>query len=621
MGKKQHEKDLPRDSDGEIDYWALVEPPKKGKDWHEKNGTEKADTVLMTFVKVTLLLGLLYMFICSLDFLSNAFRLLGGKAAGQVFTNNVVLSNPVANVMIGVLATVLLQSSSTTTSIVVSMVSSGILQVWPAIFMVMGANIGTSVTNTIVSMGHAVDRNEFRRAFAGATVHDMFNWLSVFCLFPIEWISGSIGSWKKCGILCQMTKAITEGLAVNRTAPYGDTKNDMLKVITKPFTSLIIQLDKNVITAIANNDSSAFNKSLVKHKCTVETEMPVVGIDNATGQCGILGWEMQETKERCVFVFEHISNYWPDWAIGIFLLVLSLLILCLCLACIVKLLHSVLQGKIAKLIKRFLNSDFPGCCKHVTGYVAILMGAGLTILVQSSSIFTSALTPLVGVGVLRLDRMYPLTLGANIGTTVTAILAALASDVEELQFTLQVALCHLFFNIFGILIWYPVPAMRNVPINLAKKLGNTTAKYRWFAPVYLFVMFFLFPAAIFGLSIAGWYVLLGVLVPSIILIIVIIIINKLQEKKPESLPEKLRSWDFLPKPLHSLEPYDKIFSACNIGCRKNCPCCGEEVAVEDGEAISDPPSYTSETKDPGALCEVAYDNGAYEKSITDQTAL
>ena len=61
-----------------------------------------------------------------------------------------------------------------------------------AIPIVMGANIGTSVTNTIVSLGQITDRNEFRRAFAGATVHDIFNWLSVFVLFPVEVITGAI---------------------------------------------------------------------------------------------------------------------------------------------------------------------------------------------------------------------------------------------------------------------------------------------------------------------------------------------------------------------------------------------------------------------------------------------
>ena len=65
-----------------------------------------------------------------------------------------------------------------------------VLPVQPAIYMVMGANIGTSVTNTIVAVGHVAERDEFRRGFAGATVHDMFNWLAVICILPVEYISG-----------------------------------------------------------------------------------------------------------------------------------------------------------------------------------------------------------------------------------------------------------------------------------------------------------------------------------------------------------------------------------------------------------------------------------------------
>ena len=84
----------------------------------------KFQRVALAFTKIVLLLGLLYFFICSLDFLSSAFRLLGGKAAGEAFASNKILSNPVAGLMIGILATVLVQSSSTTTSIVVAMVAA-----------------------------------------------------------------------------------------------------------------------------------------------------------------------------------------------------------------------------------------------------------------------------------------------------------------------------------------------------------------------------------------------------------------------------------------------------------------------------------------------------------------
>lgn len=112
-----------------------------------------------------------------------------GKAAGDIFQGNTVLANPVAGLVIGVLVTVLVQSSSTSSSIVVSMVSSGstlvhahththtnictgftgyflsvpVLDVRTAVPIIMGANIGTSVTNTVVAMMQAGDRNEFRR--------------------------------------------------------------------------------------------------------------------------------------------------------------------------------------------------------------------------------------------------------------------------------------------------------------------------------------------------------------------------------------------------------------------------------------------------------------------------
>jgi sodium-dependent phosphate cotransporter len=266
------------------------------------------------------------------------------------------------------------------------------------------------------------------------------------------------------------------------------------------------------------------------------------------------------------FIFMNVAGVWKDEWIGALLLVIALTILCICLVFIVKILNSLLHGSIATALKRFINADFPGKAGFLAGYLAILIGAGLTILLQSSSIFTSAMTPLVGVGVLSLERMYPLTLGSNIGTTATGILAALAASGSTLRDSLQVALCHLFFNISGILIWYPIPFMRRIPIKLAKFLGNETAKYRWFSLVYLVLMFFFLPAAVFGLSLAGWQVVLGVLLPFVIVIIVISIIKLIQKKKPSLLPLKLRDWKWVPLPFRSLRPIDNVL-------RKMCPCC------------------------------------------------
>lgn len=261
-----------------------------------------------------------------------------------------------------------------------------------------------------------------------------------------------------------------------------------------------------------------------------------------------------------------------DAAAGSIMLVVSLVLLCLCLFGIVKILNSLLKGNIRKIIKKFVNYEFPGKASYFTGYIAILIGTGLTILVQSSSIFTSTMTPLVGVGVIGLDRMYPLTLGSNIGTTTTGILAALATDtsdgVEHLSNSLQIAICHLFFNLSGILLFYPLPFMR-FPISMAKFLGNTTAKYRWFAIMYLILMFFIFPLSVFGISLAGIEVLAGVGIPIICLLIVIGIIKVLQKKKPKFLPRKLQNWKFLPECLRSLAPLDRLFSKM-CGCCKMC---------------------------------------------------
>lgn len=208
-----------------------------------------------------------------------------------------------------------------------------------------------------------------------------------------------------------------------------------------------------------------------------------------------------------------------------------------------------------QIIQKSLNADIP-YVPWLTGYLALLIGAVVTFLVQSSSVFTSTLTPLVGTGFFSLERCYPLTLGSNIGTTTTGILAALAADGSEIKNSLQIALCHLFFNVAGILLFYPIPFMR-WPIPLAKLMGKTVAEYRWFAFFYLFMMFFLFPLYIFGLSLIGPVAIYIGFLPLFVLLLVVVFINVLQNHKPNLLPLILQDWSFLPEWLRSLDPYDR----------------------------------------------------------------
>jgi sodium-dependent phosphate cotransporter len=255
-----------------------------------------------------------------------------------------------------------------------------------------------------------------------------------------------------------------------------------------------------------------------------------------------------------------------DTLVGALVLLGALAILCISLFVIVYLLKSILKGNVAVWLHKSVNGQVPDIkigeniripMGWLSGYLAMLVGMGLTICVQSSSITTSALTPLVGIGVLKVERMYPTVLGANIGTCITGVLAALAADPEKIALTLQVAYAHLFFNLSGIFIWYGIWPLRAVPIRLAKALGDTTAKYRWFALAYLAVCFFIVPAIFMGFSLAGDAPLLVLITLCIITAVFVGTVNVMQARFPERLPIKLRTWAWLPEPLRSLRPYDE----------------------------------------------------------------
>lgn len=551
--------------------------------------TNRTRHVLLNLSKVPLAFILLFLFVCSLDTLSSAFQLAGGKVAGDIFQDNAVLSNPVAGLVVGILVTVLVQSSSTSTSIIVSLVASGLLEVRSAVPIIMGSNIGTSVTNTIVAMMQAAERSEFQRAFAGATIHDCFNWLSVLVLLPLEVVSGLM-TW------------LSHLLVTSFSLQPGEEAPGMLKVITEPITKLIIQLDKCVITGIAMGNEDMRNRSLVKEWCQTDRDMPVG--NSSTENCGP-SHDLSQSFLKCKHLF--VSTGLSDLSVGLILLVGSLAVLCICLLLLVKLLNSLLKGQVAKVIHTVINTDLPYPFEWLAGYMAMFVGAGITFLVQSSSVFTSAMTPLVGIGVISLERAYPLTLGSNIGTTATALLAALASPGNKLAAAIQIALCHLFFNLFGILLWYPLPFMR-LPIRMAHILGERTSKYRWFAVLYLLLSFLLLPSLVLGLSLAGWRVMAGVGAPFLGVTIFVTIVNVMQARSPGHLPAKLQTWDFLPRWMRSLKPLDHLITKATV-------CCSSTYVEHQGqeEKIS-VKTNTKDTKKEATFRKeaLAYDNPVLE---------
>eukprot|EP00441_Pelagodinium_beii_P040340 CAMPEP_0197636494 /NCGR_PEP_ID=MMETSP1338-20131121/11980_1 /TAXON_ID=43686 ORGANISM="Pelagodinium beii, Strain RCC1491" /NCGR_SAMPLE_ID=MMETSP1338 /ASSEMBLY_ACC=CAM_ASM_000754 /LENGTH=575 /DNA_ID=CAMNT_0043208731 /DNA_START=41 /DNA_END=1768 /DNA_ORIENTATION=- len=461
--------------------------------------------------KVLGLLACLYVFMLALDLMGVSFKALGGKGAGQLFS---ITDNPIAGLMVGVLATVLVQSSSTSTSIVVGLVGADQLSVHNAIPIIMGANIGTSVTNTLVSMGHAGERLELERAFAGATVHDMFNMLSVAVLLPIEvfvWAITGIG-----GPIYWVSLVLAEFIMGGSSSDA--TFTSPTKAIVDPLAKAIMDKNTKVINALSVGMPEALTPT-VSVSCTsvdcsqyfcvgdymadvwrhvnkaAYTELPrcsdyLGAADLCPGSTCLLGADgfYEDYVLHGDILDSGLLHNLGDVAGGIVGLVLSLLLLCGSLFCLVKLLHSLVMGPAKRMILK---------ATHMNDYLAMALGAVLTILVQSSSVVTSALTPLCGVGVLPVYKMLPLTLGANIGTTFTSILAALAVFKPS---TIQVAMCHLCFNIMGILIWFPIPAMRRVVVNAACLLGLYASFWRLVPLLYILVMFLAVPAVALGIS-------------------------------------------------------------------------------------------------------------------------
>ena len=354
------------------------------------------DKIYQTYLKIIGVILSLYLFLVGINGLSESINNMGEDFATNIISTT---SNPFIALFIGILSTTIFQSSSTTTSLIVGMVSAGALTLTGAIPMIMGANIGTTVTNIIVSIGHINRGNEFKRAFAAATVHDFFNVLAVLILFPIEIVFH----------LLEKT-AVGVGLLLFGTVN-----------VNKEFNSPI----KSAIEYGVNHiESFSFN--------------------------------------NIVFV------------------ILSVFLTFAMLYSIVQLLRSLVLDNVQQFFDRFIFK---------TAIHGILFGMLLTIMVQSSSITTSIIVPLAGAGVLTLRQIYPFTLGANIGTTVTAILAALTLNVTALV----AAMAHLFFNLFGILLIYVNPLLREIPLKLANWLSEIAIKNKFIPLIYLVCFFFLLP--------------------------------------------------------------------------------------------------------------------------------
>lgn len=363
----------------------------------------RGKNVLQGMLILIRLIVFLYLFLFAIGLLGAGFKSLGEKFAESLVHST---SNPVIGLLIGILVTSLIQSSSTTTSIIVGMVSSGVLTVGNAVPMIMGANIGTAVTSTIVSFGSIGHRREFQRAFAAATMHDFFNVIAVIIFFPIEIVFHPL---EKGAIL--LTEALT-GFS-------GGEFHSPIKAAVKP---LII----------------AFKHLL----CTQ------LGLHSALA--------------------------------GIIMLLISMVLIFVSLYFLVRLLRSVFADKIENTLDRVIGRS---------GVIGIFIGFFVTGIIQSSSVTTSMLVPLIAARIMSLESGFCIVLGANLGTTLTALMASLAGEKAGLT----IALVHFLFNLCGIFVIYPIPRVRRIPINLARRLAFLTSKSRFYALIFVICVFFILP--------------------------------------------------------------------------------------------------------------------------------
>jgi len=414
---------------------------------------------LSILVGITCLLTCMYFFLLALQLLGTSFQVVGGCEAGSLLGSD---TNPLAALCIGVIATAILQSSAITTAIVVSLVSGG-LDVKQAIYLVMGANVGTSVTSMIVSLAHMGDGDELERAFSGASLLLVFNVCTISILFPLELIAGYLYEFSRVMLPPQVGE--------------GDNWEGPIKKIVSPLADLIIMANQPLIIKASNNSEICDDQYPIK--CDGEVSYEAC-------EAGLIGCSSK--TDKCPAFFQESAIQDDDIASGWVCLVISLFLLIVCLVALVALLKKILLGASTRIIYKATN---------INGYISILIGAAVTVLVQSSSITASALTPLAGIGVLKIEQMYPLIIGADIGTTITALLAAMVSSKVE---GLQVALCHILFNVSGAIIWYVVPFMRRLPLFLARYLGQVTRKWRQFPILFIPIIFFVFPILLLGVS-------------------------------------------------------------------------------------------------------------------------
>lgn len=346
----------------------------------EKLEKQESPTQSNFFQYLQVFLALL-LFIFAIDLLTVGIGNINEGIALEILN---ATKNPFISLFIGLLVTALIQSSSTVTASLVAIVASGNLTLQQAVPIVLGANIGTTLTSTLVSLSYLMNKKEFRRAFSAGISHDFFNILTVFVLFPLEIYFGFLSN----------------------TASY----------IANWFAS-----------------DNSFDGPIVYNRMFTRT--------------------------------------WTEWVVNqINQPVVSMILSILLVFFAIKVLSTAMY-------KSFIKNTFQDIHKVIfqkTG-LAFFYGLFFTAAVQSSTVTTSLVVPLVASKKVSLSKAFPFIIGANIGTTMTAVIAS----IYKPEAAIALALVHVLFNSMGALIFLPISGLRKIPVSIATFMEKCRKNIDW----------------------------------------------------------------------------------------------------------------------------------------------
>ena len=546
------------------------------KEWIDYSQHEKVMFVSLSVLKFVLFVVLLYLFLLSLSFMSIGFTMVSSYALLAGDTIGFLLSNPFASLAIGIVATALMQNATATTSIAVIMVGAGIIpSVKSSVPIIMGANIGTCVTNSFIALTLADDPAEFKRAFSAATLNDGFNLLTTLIMLPIEIFTG---------FLFRMSELITDAMPFENAEQIA--KANFMASILNPVTDLFILMNATAVDLLSAGNRDVKDVALrCCHAIYVSSStnstnltMNTANETNSTTHMSMIC--LSECTHWCMPMLRALG----DGGTGLFWIVLSIVVLICSLFGIVKVLSLLIVGPIAKRVRRWLNASYREPFKWVNQLILFLIAFLLTIVVQSSNIITATLVPLCGIGIISLQKVYVMTLGSNIGTTVTGILTAFTQPPSSLKKAMQLAFVYTMFNSIGVIFWLPLPFLR-FPKRIARTLGNLVFEYRWFLYLYVSCVYFVLPLIVFGLALVPHWIGLGLVgIPIILAVLFFATLTLMQRKCGTILPTRLRDFKWLPVWMRSLRPLDAWMSQLS--------CCGKSVATTVASPI-DPVSSTA----------------------------